>query len=142
MYLYDWITLLCTWNTVSHLYFNKIYINIIKKNAFILIIKQEKLITEHIYIKRCYGVEVWNRSCSPDIILQSILQEFVKIKSCFLYGQRLHKIKGRSLKGNITLKKKMLQCLCKYLVCEFEWWDFTISTLLANWAHCNIILDW
>ena len=28
MYLYNWITLLCTWNIVRQLYFNKIYIYI------------------------------------------------------------------------------------------------------------------
>ena len=36
MYMYHWITLLCTWNTVSPLYFNKIYILRKKRNLWIL----------------------------------------------------------------------------------------------------------
>ena len=38
VYIYNWITLLCTWNTVSQLYFNKIHI--LRKN--IICIWKEK----------------------------------------------------------------------------------------------------
>ena len=43
MYIYNWITLLCTWNIVSQLYFNKIYI--LKENTGCM--KGKKVIPRH-----------------------------------------------------------------------------------------------
>ena len=34
LYMYNWITMLCTWNIVSQLYFNKIYIKKKKENGY------------------------------------------------------------------------------------------------------------
>ena len=43
MYIYNWITLLCTWNIVSQLYFNKI--DILKENTGCM--KGKKVIPRH-----------------------------------------------------------------------------------------------
>ena len=45
--MYNWITLLCIWNTVSQLYFNKIYILIKKEKYIFILLLQQKTWTGH-----------------------------------------------------------------------------------------------
>ena len=140
MYVYNWITLLCTWNIVSQLCFNKIC----------LLNKQTKRISpdrsplwtvgvgwpwqvlswtmsHHQYVVRVL-VDLWEFSCWTEILWrgQVLLRELKEL---------LKGIKDWDLLGHAWVWWVMMCCVCMWeLDCEESWAP-------KNWHFWTVVLE-